>query len=322
MKKLQNYIGQTSAKVTVNEIITDRLRREQDNDTINPIRPLFLSGVAGLGKTFFADAIADAIGWQFVQLPIASGIRELNRVAAKICSINDETGEAYSVPSVIFCDETHAIAKAALNIIKQLTEGNIATFTREGTVYHRDLTSHLWIFASNEKVDKAIVSRSEEIHLTTYNKGERKRLIQSYCDKEIAPDALEFLSDRVKETARECKALGAKMARQEAKKITLDIASETCKQARIWPQGLNDGDVKFLQELCKVAKPLGSNMAAVIMGKQGAGAKSEAEQACLYMAYIGLLGMSESGSRFHITKKGKEYLATIAALQAAKKAGK
>lgn len=315
MKKIEKYIGQANAKAIVNEIVSDFKRREAEGRKLPFLRPLFLEGPAGMGKTHFADAIADCMGWQFVSMPVAGGIRELNRVAAKIASIDQSTGHFYAVPSVIFVDEVAATPKAALNIIKAMTEGEPGMFVREGTEYVRDLTQHLWVFASNEKVDKAIVSRCEVLAITPYNKGERKAIIQLNSDVPITPDALEFLADRTKSTARECKALGIKMARQGHARIDLPTAKEVCRVAKIWPGGFSDKEVQMLSALHRGRRFVGASVIAMLLGKQGAGKNAEAEEVANYMAHSNLLRVSDGGTRYAISEGGIKYLRAVAELQ-------
>ena len=95
MKKLSGYIGQGKAKETVNDILSDYKERERDGRGLPMLRPFLLEGIAGLGKTEFALAIAEAFGWQFIRLMPKFGWGDLNKAAAAMVSVNPDNGARF-----------------------------------------------------------------------------------------------------------------------------------------------------------------------------------------------------------------------------------
>ena len=316
MKKITGYIGQARAKATVNATIAGIKRWEEFGQPVKFLRPLRLTGPAGMGKTQFAEtAVANAIGWQLVRIPAAAGIRDLEKALAKLGECDDVSFSA--VPAVIFCDEAHSYCKGALNLIKTMTEGQPGIVERQGSRFVRDLSMHLWVFASNEPLDRAIESRSDEIRMMPYNRAEKAAIIEMNCPAEINVDAMSYLVDRVKHTARDCKAVACSVGMLTTHAVTLDMARDYCRTSEIWPEGYTGNEVRALAHLAKQAKPSNKSMLSVVLENQGSGADRKTTETMDYFALAGYVHKPTSAS-FTITEGGRKYLKAIAEKQKAK----
>jgi len=316
MKKITGYIGQSKPKNTVNGMIGGIKRWQEIGEPIKFLRPLRLTGPAGMGKTQFAEvAIAEAIGWQLVRVPAAAGIRDLEKALAKLGECDDVNFSA--VPAVVFCDEAHSYCRGALNLIKTMTEGKPGIVERQGSRFVRDLSMHLWVFASNEPLDRAIESRSDEIRMMPYNRAEKAAIIEMNCPAEIDADAMQYLVDRVKHTARDCKAIACNVAMLTTENVTLDMARDYCRTSEIWPEGYTGNEVKSLAHLAKQAKPSNKSMLSVVLENQGSGADRKTTETMDYFALAGYVHKPTSAS-FVITEAGRKYLKAISDKQKAK----
>ncbi len=326
MKQVKEYIGQSAARRFVNGIVSGIKAWLAKGLAVSFLRPILLTGPAGSGKTHFAKrCIAECIGWQFVEIPAAAGIRDVANTLAKIGSVSDDGSKAYAIPSVIFCDEVHSYAKASLNIIKTMTEGSPGVVERQGNRWYRDLSNQLWVFASNESIDPAIESRCDVVPMVAYNKAERKMLIKSYLtvgedETEIPIDesALEYLSDRSKGTARACKAIACRAVLSGKDSIGMAEAKSVASDLQLWPEGFAATEVKQLQALAKHGRPLSELSLSAIVGRIGTKGEKETREELEYMALCQYVTKSAS-KEWKIAESGVSYLKRLAKMQATSK---
>src|SRR6266446_6025710 len=103
-KVLKNMIGQAEVKTALSEIIDARqYAKKRKRSFLFP--PLNFTGLTGTGKTHFGMAVGDILksdGFRFEELPIKAGWRFFDSLAQRTCSIDDNTGLAYAIPTIFF----------------------------------------------------------------------------------------------------------------------------------------------------------------------------------------------------------------------------
>ncbi len=253
MKKLERIIGQASVKERLNDIVAAY------NDATKHKREfrfpcVCFAGVTGAGKTFLAEAFADALDRPLFELSPQAGWT----VAAELASF---CGTVDANPGVIFVDEAHD-QKTIINWVKLLTgHDNKQSHYRTGKpdICHvSDPTKHVWIFASNEELDPAIKRRCGSFHLELgpNNKGEKKKLLELYSSKPIDQEALDYLESRCKPYAGDVKNLADGLNVELCERVTIEIAKRAVSKIGLFPAGLLRPDIRILERVAKEATPL------------------------------------------------------------------
>jgi len=316
MKKLERLIGQSEVKARLNDVIQAIKNGEKTGERY-VIPRILLGGLTGLGKTFFADAFADALSWQFIEIPPQAGWRFFSEMALKSASINGETDAATPIPTVFLCDEAHD-QKVLANMLKLVIgHDNPKMHERNGTKFFSDPAQHVWIFASNEELDPALRRRCGgfELILSPYNKGEKKELISLYSDKPIDPEALDYLEGRIKPTAGEAKNLCDALNVELVKKIDLVTAKAVVKKVGLFPGGIKRADLQILQRIAQGNAGL-ETLKCVACDVRTKTTKGR-------LGWLSSLNLCEPRkSAYVLTKNGSKYLLDLSEAQAKARAAR
>ena len=316
IKTLEKIIGQPEVKFMLNRILAKKNDADKKGE---PFRfpPLFLSGLTGLGKSHFADAVAEALkeaGFQYFALPVKAGWRYFDTLAAKTCTF-DDNDIPVAMPAVMFVDEAQEPSPIE-EMVKLITGTNEPRlFERNGTKFFHDPTQHLWIFASNEEIDPAQKRRCLEIPFSPYNKGEKKQLLTAMSAKPIDADALEYLESRTKPTAGDIENLCKHLNLEIVDRITLDVAKSVTKHIGLFSQGLVKKDLMLMQRMYADKRPVPIDALKAKLGD----VKTTATRGRLgWLQALELVEAIKGG--FTLTNKGTNYVKALVELQQAAKA--
>lgn len=314
MKRLEKIIGQAPAKAALNDLIA-KIKFMEEREEYYPIPCILLTGETGAGKSFIAKEFAKSLGFQYIPFPTKAGFRFWDTVAGKACSLDEETGNAYAIPTIFHVDECHN-QPTLEDMFKLATENDKPTMiTRNGTEFFSDRSKHVWIFSSNEKIDPAIRSRCKTftLDMLPLNRGEKKQVITLYCDKPIDGDALDYLEGRCKPWAREVKCVADRSSVELVERITLETAREIIQKMGLNPLGLVKKDLAILKRISE-----GNADLNVLKSISGDVQTSETRGRLGWLCSLQLAEPRKSN--FILTKAGAKYLGDLMAAQRAEKA--
>lgn len=318
MSLITKFIGQSSVVQSLNEILSARKHAEENGKTFF-YRPLLFSGLTGLGKTELSGRYAECLGVQILVLPANAGWTEFSKLAGKLASVNEETGEWTGIPSVILIDEAHS-QKVLADIIKVLFNDGKGrnTISRNGTMYYYDSSVHQVIFASNRTLDAAISGRCYKLQLSPYTKAEKKKLISLMMadnGQTITDDALEVLESRVKPTGREIKDMVYPFSLSCKTEINADDALNKAKDKGFFRLGLRAIDLKIMLRLAE-----GATTTSVLKYVAQDDKKRDSQEKIDWLIALDLVQETRGG--FALTSAGKAYLDNLNQEQKAAKAAK
>lgn len=195
---------QTVAKKDLASIVHDATQGRR------ALPPVFLSGYAGLGKTFCVDLIAGMLpDFKYIKLPPGFTASAFKKALVENCHR----------PFIFFLDEMHDLDSGIANLLKTLTEtnGRIREFNvmvgREEYTITIDPRIHWFIGASNEPIkDAALVGQSgrfRNCQFLPYSKEDMPVLFTMLAEQYL-PEA--NLSSQVKKTlAANCRPFARSM---------------------------------------------------------------------------------------------------------------
>lgn len=323
MKKLANYIGQKQAVARLNQIATAANNAKKAGERFYfPV--IKLGGLTGLGKSELAECFADCFQKQFVEMPIGAGWTWLSQTAKTVTSQDDERGTVSAIPATIYVDEAHS-QKTLANALKKLIEKDVSTFERNGTKWHTDMSEHLWIFASNEMLDKALERRCEvQIELSPYTCAEKKQLLAfflSHNGTEASEETIAYLETRAKPTAADCKMIAKNASFFAGSFREVATARKLVEQMGRFHCGLDRGEIRGL-EFLEVNKTANASALRHRMGYTGATGEKKVRDSMGFLACSGFVDQI-SVSSFMIANDGKKYLTKLRSdIASAKQAAK
>ena len=268
--KITSYIGQANIVSELNEIF-----QAYENDSKKgepyPWRPINLQGWTGSGKTYLGKAIVEQVksaGFNYQFLAPNAGYRDLYSLFDKIASYDEESEKVSSIPSVILVDEAHS-QKILLDIWLALTADveKVNTIWRQGRCFHFDPINHIWIFASNRSVNKALSRRCRNFQLVENTGAEMKRLASLMIEKEkgiaLPDEAMDALVSRLKpfpgDLEEVMSPLVTRAKAENLKKLNAATVTEVLRSKGFFKMGLRRADVAIVRELAK-GKPLTANV--------------------------------------------------------------
>ena len=315
MQKLNNIIGQREAVSRINQIVTaSKEAARRDERFYWPA--IKFGGLSGLGKSYLAEALAEAVGRTMHEAPINAGWTWYKYVANQLTSINKETGETSPIPAVVYIDEAHS-QKTLRDAFKKLIEKDKQIITRNGTTWDSDLSEHVWIMASNETLDKALERRCEiNIELVPYSRAEKIKLLQMYLKRAASDETLAYLETRCKPTAADCKTIAVNANIYAGEELDMSAARKLVSQMGRFQEGLERGDIRAMERL--KGGPANVHTLKHVMqftGETGEKKVKDSMGMLCGMSYVEQL----NASSFAITKPGIRYLDKLkAAIEAAK----
>lgn len=309
MQKLGKIIGQRDAVKQINTLIETINHSERHGENFyTPV--VKLGGLSGLGKSFLAEAVAEAAGRQIIECPIKAGWTWFSE-ACKLTTSEDDEGNTSPIPATIYVDEAHA-QPTLKDMFKKLIEKDNQVVRRNGKTWHSNLKHHLWMLASNEMMDKALERRCEfRLELVPYSKTEKIQLLERYL-KEFSPgveleeEAVKFLESRVKPTAADCKTVAKNSSiHHRSGSLCLKKARDLVSTLGRFNLGLDRREIRAMERLQ-------NNTANVqtlryVMELTGTSGEKDVKDRMGWLCSFGL-ATQESATNYAITKDGKNYL--------------
>lgn len=272
-------------------------------------RPKLLGGPAGTGKGTIAEAFAEVCfpNEQYIVFPPNGGIGDMKELASKIASTDDDGSSA--IPAVILYDECQVFNKTAEEIIKLLINKPVGSVVRTGKTFYHDQriqddssTGHKIFFASNEVVDKAIVSRCDVLETSYYSDAEKEKHFNVFLKKPMTDEALEYCVSRVKPIGRDIQAIITKLDQCATNKLTIEHARLIVKDMfGLNPGGIERKDMKIMKRLCE-----GQATIDVLKWSAGDQMKKQTKERCDWLTHLMLIEPSKHNG-FVLTKKGAAY---------------
>ncbi len=322
--KIETYIGQGHIVTEVNETF-EAFKHDKAKGIPYAWRPINLQGWTGSGKTYLGKAIVEQVkkaGFNYHFLTPNAGWRDLYRLFEAIASFDEESEKVSAIPSVILVDEAHA-QKLLLALWLALTADveKVNTIFRQGRCFHFNPFEHIWIFASNRSVDRALSRRCRNYQLTENTPSEMRRLASLMIEKEkgiaLPDEAMDALVSRLKpfpgDLEEVMSPLVTRAKANDLKKLSGDVVTEVLRSKGFFKKGLRRADVAIIRELAK-GKPL---TAAVLRFDCADDKKRDTQERIDWLASQKLVTPVRNG--FALSKDGIKYAEElIAATKAAK----
>ncbi len=270
-KRLNEYVGQTSIKETLNVFIQTALQREETLDHV------LLYGPPGLGKTTLANIIANEMGAQFKSVT-APSINRVGDLAAILSNL--EAGD------VLFIDEIHRLPKIVEETLYSAMEDYVIDIVvgkdSTASTIRLDLPPFTLIGATTRCGDISAPLRDrfgivQQIHYYTVDELEQivyrtSRVfnypIEQKASQEIArrsrgtPRIANRLFRRVRDFAQ--------FLNEKEKIITYEVTKSSLTKLNIDDAGLNQTDHHYLLTMIEKFRggPVGLNTIAASIGEE------------------------------------------------------
>lgn len=187
----KNHFGLESVKSLVLEYLSVLiLQRKSSQTTVFHAPNLFFVGLAGTGKTTFANSIAEALGRKMVRIPFGGLSSALDLRGQSKTSPEAEPGmvmralrQAGTKNPVILLDEldrcTPESRSAIMGVLIELLDpGQNTAFTDYFVDYPFDLSQALFVATANNttSIATAVLDRLEIVQMPSYNDMEKKEI--------------------------------------------------------------------------------------------------------------------------------------------------
>lgn len=281
------------------------------------IKPIFFSGEAGTGKTTAARTVAEALGWNFVQLPSTISLSKFEALLEEHCSIVSPR------PNLWFIDEFHHLAPEVRELLLRLTDssGESIQGGKAEKEWLYSQSSNFMIFASNHgDADPAMVGpngRCEVIEILPLSREDR--LVVAW---EVAREAKRIYSVRFKPAAMDAAlAFCSHVARNVTNRI-MQLAECAANNNNQWLtradvlayadslkwglEGLDAGDMRILAYLAPYGQA--GDLYRRILAQTMPQADKLFKSSMARLTNKGLVTVSTKGHKQCITNKGIELL--------------
>lgn len=268
-------------------------------------RPKLMAGPAGTGKGTIVEAFAEVCfaGEQYKVFPPKGGIGDFKELQGAINSVDEDL--VSPIPAVVFYDEFHDTNTIIENVVKLLINKPVGTVRRTGATFHHNqgIDAHKIFFASNEIVDKAIVSRCETYETAYYTQAEIEKHIKTFLKKDITQEAFDYTVSRMKPIGRDIQAVVEKLDKQPADSLTIDNAREVvgANGFGLNPGGIERKDMRLMKRLCEGAATLD-----VLRWAVGDQLKKQTKERADWLQHLDFIAPA-AHSGFALTKKGVKY---------------
>jgi Holliday junction resolvasome RuvABC ATP-dependent DNA helicase subunit len=296
---LDKIIGQEEARKKLSFFV-------DSNSNSTPFPTMLFTGSQGLGKTFMAQKVSNALGREFIDVNCST-------IETTEDFINGVLIEkvAGSTPKTILMDEAHTMTQEVTTNLLTLLNPNATNKNHipyKNWLIEYDFARINIIFATTDahKIFKPLLNRCEEIYFHIYSNAELFRILSFYlpgikiaCDKED-------ISYACRGRARDAFALSQKVQRYCNKEGVNVFNGNDWNNLKdifsIYPCGLKTEEVSLLKIIGESEQISSANL-AVRMGVNIQNIESELEIRPRELGFI------ESGARGRIlTDKGKKYL--------------
>lgn len=299
---LHSIIGQRSATK-----VLGFLAESHNEDT--PFPTILLTGSHGLGKSFLAGKVAEALGRKFVEVNCSE--LETNKDLVEGIFINSVMGD---VPVTLLFDEAHKISsdpRALLLSYLNPSKTNCNHVKYKQTIIEYDMTLINVVFATTDayKMIKPLRNRCQEIYLGHYKNRDLLEILKMYCPDIVIEcdksDIAYACRGRARDTfrlaehiQRFCNTSNTTVLTQEGWEILKDVFG-------IFPLGLNAQEVHLLQ-IIQESGVISCRNIAIRMGISEENVSSEME---IRPKELGLIDNGTRG-RF-LTDSGDKYAKSI-----------
>ena len=304
-----NIIGQPSAKKKLGFFLDNHLQRNV------PMKNVFLNAPKGCGKTTFARTIAAVLkkhdaNKEYVELN-CGGIKNAKQFCEQIMLTRVVDRDV-----TILFDEAHDLDSSVATQLLTLLNPNDNHTNRlsyDEFDFDVDFRRQTFLFATTEsdKVDGALKSRLEEVHLQAYTNSELAQILKLHLDKKdiLAEDqTLDQVSTVIRGNAREA----VKMANHiidymyGVDEIFSDVQWEQMKSALdILPLGITPVELEVLREIRTTGTSLSDLAAATGLTRTAISGSAET-----FLRQNRLMFVGEKSWRY-LTQRGIDLLKQV-----------
>jgi len=276
-EKLEQFVGQQSARRILNVLITAAKRRNE------PVPHLLMSGQPGLGKTTLARIVATEMGGRLIEM-VGSSLKNAGEMTTQLMELKAN--------DVLFIDEIHALPRKLEEILYPAMEDGVIASTEAG---FDDLMKQLGIHGGEKKSRKThqlpaftLIGATTLLGLTTAPLRSRFRQIitlEPYADTElreiISNGATKLAFDLPEEVAQQIAVRSRGTARMAMTNLmwyrdyvqadggiaTIEALNAAFELKGIDRNGMTRTDREYLQRLLEAEEPMGIETLASAIGE-------------------------------------------------------
>jgi len=276
-EKLEQFVGQQSARRILNVLITAAKRRNE------PVPHLLMSGQPGLGKTTLARIVAIEMGGRLIEM-VGSSLKNAGEMSAQLMELKAN--------DVLFIDEIHALPRKLEEVMYPAMEDGVIASTEAG---FDDLMKQLGIRGGEKKSRKThqlpaftLIGATTLLGLTTAPLRSRFRQIitlEPYADTElreiISNGATKLAFDLPEEVAQQIAVRSRGTARMAMTNLmwyrdyvqadggiaTIEALNAAFELKGIDRNGMTRTDREYLQRLLEAEEPMGIETLASAIGE-------------------------------------------------------
>ena len=275
-----------------------------------PFPTMLFTGSQGLGKSYTAAKIADALGRELIEINCRS-IDSTKQFIEDVLFARVVGPE----PKTLLLDESHNLCSDITDTLLTLlnpNKDNVNYYNYKNWTIEYDLSKINLIFATTDahKMFRPLINRCEEVYFHSYDNDELFEILNFYLPEIKLRCSKKDISDACRGRARDAFILSQNVRRYcKMKKVkTLDKKGwENIKGIfNIYPCGLNSQEIKLMNILANDA-PISCRNIAIRLGVNESNVESELELRPRELGFI------ENSSRGRLlTDNGKQYITQLA----------
>lgn len=292
-------VGQNEARATLDFFI-------KSHNPSTPFPTLLFTGGHGLGKTYFAKKVSEALNREYIEIncgDIKTSDDFVQVILTKIFQVNK--------PATILLDEAHTLSTDLTTLLLTFlnpTLNHVNRFSFRGFNINWDMTLINVVFATTDayKIFKPLRNRCQEIYFYPYSDDELYEIVKGYIPNVILLCSKKDLALTCRGRARDAYVLSTNIQRylniSGCKEFTQNDLDVLKGMLGVLPMGLKRAEVELLKAVSEHGPISASNLAIKLMVNQN-NIEEELE------IRLRELGMIDSSSRGRIvTDSGKKYL--------------
>ena len=285
----------------------------QSHSDSTPFPTAVFTGSQGLGKTYMANKVAEALGRNLIE--VNCGVMDTVEGFVGDILIKKVTLELGGEKEVtILLDEAHKLSSELTTFLLTVlnpNENNVNSFTYGEWNVQYDMRKINLIFATTDAhmIFRPLLNRCKEIYFGLYNNQDLFKILEYYTENiEITCDKTR-ISYACRGRARDAFMLAQDIRRYCHMKGKDTFGDLDWKELRevftIHPYGLNSQEVEFLRVVAK-EQPISCNGIAIKMGVNSDNIESEIELRPRELGFV----RSEPRGRM-LTTEGEAYLKSM-----------
>jgi len=283
----------------------------KSHSTETPFPTLLFTGSQGLGKTYFAQKVANSLGRKLVEINCGSLEKRKDFIEGVLFEkvLGNEC-------ITLLLDESHKLPTPITTLLLSLlnpTESYCNKLTYKNWVIEYDFSKINVIFATTDahSMFRPLVNRCEEVYFNIYSNQELYKMLKFYLPDVSIKCNQKDLSYACRGRGRDAFVLSQNIKRYCIMNHTKVLTEEGWKELKsifsIHLKGLNAQELGLLRVL-EDSSPISCNNIAVRMGVNPQNVESELE------IRPRELGLIESGTRGRsLTEDGEIYLSLVGA---------